>query len=121
LLVLAVMNPLCCCWVYGQDAEAGTAMKADHSCCNSQSNTDSSDESQNPSGCEHEAYKESALATSSITALPDLSFTALSDLFESPQSIKYLRQSTAPSHVFVQVNTSVPRWVGIQTDCVRRL
>lgn len=122
LLVLAVLNPLCCCLASVGDQTVETPMKADHSCCTTQSNSpESTDEQPDPSNCEHEENRDTAITANAHVSLPFVSLVAQSDLFHEAYDLKVYRESTGTYQWSYEAQQSVPRWVGIQTDCVRRL
>ena len=122
LLVLAVFNPLCCCFAWGEDPVVETPMKADHSCCTTQSsNPESTNEQPDPSACEHEENRDTAITANAHLSIPFATLVAQNDLFQEAYDLKVYRESTGTYQRSYEAQQSVPRWVGIQTDCVRRL
>ena len=120
---MAILNPLCCCIAFGEGHSVEKAMKADHSCCTSESQApDNTAEEQDAMNCEHEQTQDSAVTANAHVSIPFTSLVAQSnDLYQDALDLRYLKPSTGVFHRSYEATQSVPRWVGIQTDCVRRL
>ncbi len=122
LIILAVLNPLCCCWTFAESEVADTAKKQDHACCNSESDSkDSKGEDKQAANCEHEEVKNSAITSSSTIVVPEIPLVPYLDFYKEPHDFKYLRNSMESFEKSYKANQSISRWVGVQTDCVRRL
>jgi|GEM_PF-3655311 len=122
LIMLAVLNPLCCCWSKTQASEEVTSMQTDHSCCNPQSDSEESDDQENSqANCGHEDVKDSTLTAATSISVPSIQVAHQLDMFQEPYDLKYLRRSMASFEKDFKASQSIQRWVGVQTDCVRRL
>lgn len=122
LIIAAVLNPLCCCWTYGEAGSAESQQPDPHACCNSESDTNKSSESNHDqANCEHEEVKESAITANATISLPDIPLVPHADLYRESHDMQYLRSSMESFEKSLNAQLSVPRWVGVQTDCVRRM
>ena len=122
LIIMAILNPLCCCFAFGEGHQVDMPMKADHSCCTSESQApDSANQEQDAMNCEHEQARDSVITANAHISIPFASLLVQSDFFQEAQSLDILQASLEAPPRSYEATQSVPRWVGIQTDCVRRL
>ena len=123
LLILAVLNPLCCCFAFSQGhAVDNKPMAADHACCSTSSEApEQNDEQKDASNCEHEDARESVIPANAHISLPFVLLAAQTPFIGESLDSEYRFSPIATSNRTLEAKQSVPRWVGIQTDCVRRL
>lgn len=119
---MAILNPICCCFAFGEGHQVDKPMKADHSCCTSESQAPgSAEQEQNANNCEHEQARDSVITANAHVSVLFASLLAVTDLYQEAHDLRYLRQSVGVYQRSYEAQQSVPRWVGIQTDCVRIL
>jgi hypothetical protein len=122
LIIMAILNPLCCCFAFGEGHQVDKPMKADHSCCTSESQApDGTNQEKDAMNCEHEQARDSVITANAHISIPFASLLVQSDFFQEAQSFDILQTSLEAPPRSYETTQSVPRWVGIQTDCVRRL
>ena len=122
LIMMAILNPLCCCFAFGEGHQVDMPMKADHSCCTSESQApDSENQEQDAMNCEHEQARDSIITANAHISIPFASLLVQSDFFQEAYSFDILQASLGAPISTYEVTQSVPNWVGIQTNCVRRL
>ncbi|QXD23886.1 hypothetical protein F7C95_18530 [Opitutia bacterium ISCC 51] len=120
LIIMAILNPLCCCFAFGEGHQVDMPMKADHSCCTSESQAPgSANQEQDAMNCEQ--ARDSVITANAHISIPFASLLVQSDFFKEAQSLDILQTSLEAPPRNYEATQSVPRWVGIQTDCVRRL
>jgi hypothetical protein len=122
LIILAVLNPLCCYWTYGESEPTDTAKEQEQACCETELDSQKSkDKEDHAANSAHEEGKASAIASESKVVVPELPLIPYRDLYKEPHDFKYLRNSMEAFEKSYKANQSISRWVGGRTDCVERL
>ncbi len=121
-VILAVLNPFCCCWTFADSTEAKSAEAVDQACCAAESKSPKSPKpGHDPANCEHQAIKDSVVKANTTISLPDVPIIPASSLFKESEDLKSFQSSLK---TFESRGTSEPfieKWISVQTDCVRRL
>ena len=122
LIIMAILNPLCCCFAFGEGHQVDKSIQADHACCNSESQApETAEDDQDAMNCEHEQARDSVITANVHVTIPFATLVAQNDLFQEAPAFDFLHTSRGALQRSYEAQQSVPRWVGIQTDCVRRL
>jgi len=122
MIILAVLNPLCCCFTFADEQKAEDMVAKNHACCNEESeSTASQNPSHNPDECSHEALKASVHAADTLVAPQNLPTFSYLDQAIDTKLLIHGNYSAAIAANMPVLAVSVPSWVGIQVDCVRRL
>ncbi len=119
LLVIAVLNPLCCC-LSSAEASQQSIPAQEHACCPGDSEQNQTDQ-QDPANCPHKILtdKDALIATdnSSHTASGVVQADQISEAIRVDSL--YARQSIASIRLLA--TAQIQAWIRTQTDCVRLL
>ena len=119
LIILAVLNPLCCCLSFAEAAEPAKPME-DHGCC-ADENAQNDANTHGAKDCPHKMLlnEDARIAQDQSVQAPH--FVAQADQVIALLDLSTLQNSHAkelPDHLLSAV---IDSWIHTQTDCVRLL
>ncbi len=120
-MIMAVLNPLCCCLSFGNNAEVTTPIAADHSCCAAGAQQDDSSQPSPKEDCPHQMASDWEAIVNTDISTQAVHFVALLDYTTDLLDIATLQNSHAWDSNERLANTTIEKWIHTQTDCVRLL
>jgi hypothetical protein len=119
LLIVAVLNPLCCCLTSAQTNQQAN-LNEEHACCPGDTDQNQS-HSQTPSDCPHKMLSDKDAVISQDHSFQPASFVASVDHLIAV--VDYIGLHTSQSALVPHLieKTYIVPWIRSQTDCVRLL
>ncbi|MDA0349925.1 MAG: hypothetical protein O3C20_21265 [Verrucomicrobia bacterium] len=117
LIILAVLNPLCCCITFAETLESTNSIQ-DHGCC---PGDQQEAEGQKSTDCQHKSLSNEDARIAEDQSNFVTHFVAQTDKVIEVLNLASLQNSHArilPNHIPTVVRDA---WIHTQTDCVRLL
>ena len=119
VLIVAVLNPLCCCLSAAEGA--GQPIPAqDHACCPGETEQNQSNH-QNPADCPHKMLADNDAFIAPDTNLQAAPFVAHSEQMFEVFDVGSQYASQSATAIRPSIAAYIVPWIRTQTDCVRLL